>query len=76
MYRGALFFTDYDVGWMKVALLDSLGQVTAILPFVSDLGGPVDVEADPFQGDLYIINVFGKIDRLRYVGSARQQSVK
>lgn len=76
-YRNALFFTDYIKGWMKVAQLDQDGQITNILPFGENLAGPVAVEADPYHGDLHVINIrSAKIFRLSFVPSAEQQPLR
>ncbi|MFO0980248.1 MAG: PQQ-dependent sugar dehydrogenase [Planctomycetota bacterium] len=69
VYHGALFFCDFTAGWMKVATLDANQQITAVLPFASDLHYPVDLTTDPASGDLVYIALDGsRVLRIRYLG--------
>ncbi|MFO0982804.1 MAG: PQQ-dependent sugar dehydrogenase [Planctomycetota bacterium] len=66
IYGNAVFFSDFGQSWMKVGLLDANGRIAQILPFADNLNGPVDLEADPYSGDLYYVNIGSEIFRLRY----------
>src|SRR5262249_27008653 len=76
VYRNALFFTDFDENWMKVATLDSNGQVKDIIHFGDLLRRPVDLETDPFRGDLVYVNIQGSIFRVRYLATVESPSVR
>jgi glucose/arabinose dehydrogenase len=56
-YRNALFFCDYGRNWLKVAQLDQNGNIDSVLPFSSEMNGTVDIEADPVNGDLYLVSI-------------------
>ena len=70
LYQGRLFFCDYARGWMKVLVTDASDQLVQVLDFADQLAGPVDVAADPVNGDLCYVSIYtGEVRRLRYTGS-------
>jgi glucose/arabinose dehydrogenase len=57
-YNGKLFVADYAAGWIKVLTIDTNDQVTAVTPFATGVGSPVDLETMP-NGDLAYLDSFG-----------------
>ncbi|TAH36425.1 MAG: PKD domain-containing protein [Planctomycetota bacterium] len=72
LYHGALFFCDYERGWMRCARLDAAQQVQSVLGFGQNMGGLVALESDPLSGDLVFIALSKytgpRIRRIRYSG--------
>jgi len=68
-YRGHLFFADYGRNWIKVARVDAANQLLSVLDFADDAQGPVGIEADPIDGDLYYVSInTGEVRRIRWTG--------
>ena len=80
-YRGAMFFADYDQGWLRAAFTSKEGscgrsgadcrchlRVTGVKPFDESLGPVVGVFADPVGQALYVTKWTG-ILRYRWLPS-------
>jgi glucose/arabinose dehydrogenase/PKD repeat protein len=65
-YRGRLFWCDYGRSWIRdVPLVNDLPAQSEI--FATGMNGPVDLVADPVNGDLYCISIStNQISHLRY----------
>jgi glucose/arabinose dehydrogenase/PKD repeat protein len=68
VYRGRLFFSDYGRDWMRAALLDEELRIPSSISFARELGGPVDLVAQPGTGDLVYAAIGRGVFRLRYLG--------
>ena len=67
-YQNRYFFTDYGLGWMKFANLNG-DSVLSVSDFGTGLQGPVDLEADPNNGDLIYVSIYtNQVRRIRYTG--------
>jgi glucose/arabinose dehydrogenase/chitodextrinase len=68
-YNGALFFTDYSQGWLKVMLTGGDSRPNpALVQTIIDTGlTAVDVQAGPNGDIFYVDNVNGTVHRLTYV---------
>ncbi len=69
-YNGALFFTDYSQGWLKVMLTGGdIRPNPALVQTIIDTGlTAVDVQAGPNGDIFYVDNVNGTVHRLTYTG--------
>jgi glucose/arabinose dehydrogenase len=66
-YQGRYFIADYVAGWIRAVTVDAGDVVTDTDEFILDADGPVDIEADPFTGDLYYVAIFAReVRRIRY----------
>ncbi len=64
-YRGALFISDFNQGWLRYLTLSGSGTVLSVNDFGTDKG-ITQMSAGP-GGDLFVINIYsGKFLRLRY----------
>ena len=64
-YRGALFISDFNQGWLRYLTLNGSGGVVSVNDFGTDQG-ITQMSAGP-GGDLYLINIYsGTLERLRY----------
>jgi glucose/arabinose dehydrogenase/PKD repeat protein len=71
VYRGAYFFGDYGLNWIKVATMSASDQLTSLADFAGGAEGPVDFTTDPISGDVYYVSIVtNQVRRLRYTGSA------
>jgi glucose/arabinose dehydrogenase/PKD repeat protein len=71
-YRGACFFAEYDQSWIKAARVDGDDNLIQVLDFAAEADGPVDLAADPANGDLHFVSIRrGQIWRIRYDPSNR-----
>jgi len=70
LYRGRLFFCDYGQDWMRAAELDSGFAIRNSVAFGRQLGGPVDLVAQPETGDLVYAMLGRGVFRLKYAGSS------
>ena len=73
LYRGALFYTDYNKQELRFLTFDAARNVTGSQLFAAGLGGMVQVSSDPLTKDLFIMRIqtsgagaSGAIERLRY----------
>jgi PKD repeat protein len=65
-YRGSLFFGDYTAGFVKRAVLDAAGNVTAVADFDTAAGSVVDLKVAP-DGALYYLTYYpGRLYRIGY----------
>ncbi|MDX2021958.1 MAG: PA14 domain-containing protein [Deltaproteobacteria bacterium] len=66
--HGALFFSDYSRRciWAMRAGANGVPDPTSITPIVSAASSPVELRAGP-NGDLFYVDLTGKIHRLRYL---------
>jgi len=74
VWRDRLFFTDFGGSYLKAARLDDALQVVDVLSFGARLTSPVDLEVNPFTGELFLCSLSGsmpRVWRLRYVGANR-----
>ena len=72
VYRGRLFFFDYERSWLRAAELDERLQVRDILTFGSRMKEPIELVAQPGTGDLVYISsgpTSNSVWRIRYVGN-------
>ena len=74
LYRGSLFYTDYNKNELRFLTFDAARNVTGSQLFAGGLGGMVQVSSDPISKDLFIMRIqtsgagaTGAIERLRYV---------
>ena len=68
LYQGAYFFLDYINGWIRVIEVDANNAFVDMHAFAENVGGPADLEADPFTGDLFVVKVNeGWIQRISYL---------
>jgi glucose/arabinose dehydrogenase len=74
LYRGSLFYTDYNKQELRFLTFDAARNVTGSQLFANGLSGMVQVSSDPLSKDLFIMRIqtggagaSGAIDRLRYV---------
>lgn len=68
-FQNKYFAIDFGQNWIKVADIDTLGNLISLTPFGDALEGPVDLERDPYTGDLIYVSIYtGQIRRIRYVG--------
>jgi glucose/arabinose dehydrogenase len=67
-YRGALFFADYGTpSWIRVLRVDEQDRMLEVLPFAGDLPRVVDLQVDPFTGDVhYVLFITGEVRRIVY----------
>jgi len=66
-YHGALFFADYESGWIRAARLTSSDTLIDVLDFATGAPGIVDLETDPVSGDLVYVNITaGEVRRIRF----------
>lgn len=64
-FRGALFISDFNQGWIRTLSFGANGQVTEVNDFGTE-AGLVQVSGGP-GGDFYFMNIYeGKLKRLRY----------
>ena len=77
LYRGALFYTDYNKQELRFLTFDAARNVTGSQMFATGLAGMVQVTSDPVSKDLFIMRIqtsgagaTGAIERLRYVAPA------
>jgi glucose/arabinose dehydrogenase len=71
VYRGRLFFLDFERGWLRAAALDDDLRVRDMLLFGTQFGAPVELVAQPGTGDLVYImsgSQVSSVFRIRYVG--------
>lgn len=68
LYRGRLFFCDYGQDWMRAAELDSSYAIRNSVNFGRQMGGVVDLVAQPETGDLVYAALGRGVFRLKYVG--------
>jgi glucose/arabinose dehydrogenase len=65
-YRGNLFFGDYAAGFIKRAVLDADGNVTAVYDFDTAAGSVVDLKVAP-DGSLYYLTYYpGRLYRITF----------
>ena len=74
LYRGSLFYTDYNKQELRFLTFDAARNVTGSQVFATGLSGMVQVTAEPSSKDLFIMRIqttgtgaTGAIERLRYV---------
>ncbi len=67
-YDGALFFSDYSRNciWAMPTNGGQLPNTGSVLTFSTGAPAPVQLEIGP-GGDLFYVNIFGEIRRIRYV---------
>ncbi len=64
-YRGALFISDFNQGWIRYLTLNGSGGVVSVNDFGTD-AGITQISAGP-GGDLFVMNIYsGLLLRLRY----------
>lgn len=74
-YKNSVFYGDFIGGFIKRISLDASGNVTATVPFVSDLQQPVYVAQGP-DGNLYYVLIGPQqVKRIRYVGNGNRPPV-
>jgi len=71
LYAGRLFYADFGQSWIRTVEVDGSDQYVTSADFGDALAGPVQVTADPSNGDiLYVSIVAQRIYRVRYDGPA------
>ncbi len=55
--QGLYYLADNGGGWIKALHVDANDHLVSVTDFVTGGGGPVDVEADPTNGDLYYVDI-------------------
>lgn len=67
-YRGALFLSDINQGWIRYLKLTPSGGLASAHDFATNTQGITQMSAGPL-GDLYLMDIYsGVLSRLRYVG--------
>lgn len=68
-YRGAYFFGDWSLSWIRYLHVDDAGSVQgSVREFASRTEGPVEIESGP-NGDLYYLAInIGELRRVAYTG--------
>jgi glucose/arabinose dehydrogenase len=67
-YRGSLFISDINQGWIRYLSMNADGTVAAVNEFATNQAGITQMSAGP-QGDLYLMNMYANaVQRLRYTG--------
>jgi len=75
-YAGSYFVSDYVSGWIRWVQTDPNDNVVSYGNFVSEAGGPVDLELDPPSGDLFYVSIYqGEVRRIRYLLSNEPRAV-
>jgi glucose/arabinose dehydrogenase len=69
LYRGRLFFTDYERNWVRAARLGADLVIRDSIAFGRFPGGTVDLVSQPGSGDLVYASLANGVFRLRYVGA-------
>lgn len=78
-YRGAFFFADYEVSWIRVLRVDQNDNFVSVLDFAEFPGdrfqhGIVDFAADPVTGDVFYVDITtGDVMQISYTGTAENQ---
>jgi glucose/arabinose dehydrogenase len=68
-YAGRVFYCDYTDGWIRCLLVVG-GAIVADEEFATDAGGPLDLVADPGNGDLYYLSMWqNQVFRIRCTGA-------
>ena len=63
---------DYGQNWIKVANIDTLGNLLSLTDFADQVEGPVDMTVDPNTGDLVYVSILtGQIRRIRWIGGGQ-----
>lgn len=66
-YHDALFFCDYDLGFIRYAKYDQNQKLLSIDTFASGVGRPITLKWHPTQRCLYYIDyIAGELHRIRY----------
>ena len=68
-YRGALFFADFQYGWIQVLRVDGNNALSNFFEFGDNVGTPVDMAMHPITGELHYVSIFdNKVYRIAYSG--------
>ncbi len=68
VYDDRIFLADYTSSWIKTVEVDASYEIVAVRPFTSSVRFPVDVQAHPLTGDLYVLefNPSNRIVKILY----------
>ncbi len=68
-FRNKYYAIDFGQNWIKIADIDTLGNLVSITDFADQVEGPVDMTVDPFTGDIVYVSIYtGQIRRIRWIG--------
>lgn len=73
LYRGALFYSDFNQKQLRFLSFDDRGTVTSSHVFAEDIGYVTQISADPSSGDLFMLQLSetatdGTLSRLVFTG--------
>ncbi|MFN8180030.1 MAG: PQQ-dependent sugar dehydrogenase [bacterium] len=69
-YQDRYFIADLYGNWIRKIDVDANNNVTGWSEFITNAGGPVDIEAQPSTGDLFYIAYFPQqVKRIRHTGA-------
>ncbi|MFO0872539.1 MAG: PQQ-dependent sugar dehydrogenase [Phycisphaerales bacterium] len=69
LWQGRLFHADYLGAWVRAAAFDDDANLIDVLPFITDLGHPVDIQVDPTTSALIVVSLDGQVWAIRYQGA-------
>jgi len=68
-YQGKLFFCDFGQNWIRTLSADASDSWSNVQSFATDVDGPVDMAANPVNGDLYYVSIYtNEVRRIRFDG--------
>ena len=68
-YRNRLFFSDFGQNWIRVVTIGANEAWSNVQDFATGAEGPVDMAANPVNGDLYSASIYtNEIRRIRFSG--------
>ena len=77
VYRGSFFYGDFGGDWIARATMNPANQLVGVTPFAPeapDPDYPVDIELDPWTGDLYYLAMLAnQVRHIRYLGDPGNQ---
>ncbi|HQV01499.1 MAG TPA: PKD domain-containing protein, partial [Bacteroidia bacterium] len=70
-YHDAMFFMDYDKGWIRYAKFDANHKLVSIDTFATNVGRPVTMQWHPIQKCIYWVDyISGQLHRIKYTVGA------
>lgn len=74
-YAGSLFIADYAADWIRRITFDSNGNMSGVVNFATNAGGPVHLDLGPDGALYYIAFPAGQLRRIRYTGAGNRAPV-
>lgn len=70
-YHDAMFFMDYDLGWIRYAKFDANHKLISIDTFATNVGRPTSMHWHPIQKCIYWVDyISGQLHRIKYTVGA------